>query len=65
MFKKIGYFILEMNCVSDYYTFKHVEFSVLFKLIDYGNFLPNFLFWKKFSTEKLKEEYIKYLCSFT
>lgn len=42
--KKIGYFILEMNCVSNYYTFKHVEFSVLFKLIVYRNFLPKFLF---------------------
>lgn len=53
MFKKIRCFILEMNCVSDYYTFKHVEFSVLLKLIT-ENFSPTFYFEKNFQQRSWK-----------
>ena len=67
MFKKIGHFILEMNCVSDYYSLSMLNF-LFFKadLLHRHRFSPPIFILKNCKpTEKLKEEYIEYPCSFT
>lgn len=56
MFKKIGHFILEMNCVSDYYTLSMLNF-LFFKADLLHSFSPQLFILKNCKpTEKLEED---------